>query len=467
MFTVEEPPFQLNAALTPGVRGRVLILLDAPSRHHTWRGKHASSTAPPVAEQRAVLERMLTHAGWSFTIVTDTASFTRAFRSGAYVSYLLLTEHIRLPKQVQRELREAVYRGEGLLVAGNHMQHRWLREALGVTPMGRHVHVHALQLDDTDIHPAAQAGLAVTDDVWRVTLSGATALGTFQRHLWHDGSAGDDDDAADADDDADDDDDDADDDDDTSWRSSGHRLDHVVAVAMQTYGAGTALYMGFNVLAEATVAGEESLFTGLFLQALDALQPAAPIALTDAVVPVHLTMNGHGRVPPVQALVTAPEASRIVGVETTAGDAILPTETDIEWNVTPADGTHAALTLWLRLPHEPEPIEVTSLLNLRHGPAMQAYDRLRLTIEVEQRPGLAEARAMLTRLATQDAVYLGAARHLEHAIRDLDRGHISQALHRLVQTTTSLSRARIPEAEAVRAAVAEAIRHVAQQWSDF
>jgi hypothetical protein len=225
--------------------------------------------------------------------------------------------------------------------------------------------------------------------------------------------------------------------------------------------------MGFNVLAEATAAGDESLFAGLFLQALDALQPAAPIALTGAVIPVHLTLNSQGSMPPVQALLNVPDASRIVGVETTAGDAITSTETDIEWNVALADGMQTSLTLWLRLPHEPAPFDVTSLLNLRQGTAIHTHDRLHLTIEMEPRPGLAEARTMLTRLTEQDAICFVAARHLERAMRALERGDISWALHRLVLTTTVLSRTNIPEAEAVRAAVAEAIRHVARQWGDF
>jgi hypothetical protein len=127
---------------------------------------------------------------------------------------------------------------------------------------------------------------------------------------------------------------------------------------------------------------------------------------------------------------------------------------------------HASATLWLRLPHEPEPLEVSTLLNLRHGTALYAHDRLHLALEMEPRPGLAEAHAMLTRLAAQDADCVAAARQLEHAMRALEDGDLPQALHKLVQTTTALSRASLAEAEAVRAAVAEAIRHVARQWSE-
>ena len=54
--------------------------------------------------------------------MTDEDAFTRELRSGGYSAYALFSEHEKLDEQVQDELREAVYRGEGLLVAGAHDQ---------------------------------------------------------------------------------------------------------------------------------------------------------------------------------------------------------------------------------------------------------------------------------------------------------------------------------------------------------
>jgi len=68
------------------------------------------------------LEALLEANGWSYTIVIDEPAFTHELRSGGYLVYALFSEQQKLSSQQQKELREAVYRGECLIVAGAHDQ---------------------------------------------------------------------------------------------------------------------------------------------------------------------------------------------------------------------------------------------------------------------------------------------------------------------------------------------------------
>lgn len=99
--------------------GRLLVLMDEPPRAG-GDGHERPTAAPSVEAQRSYLQDLLTASGWSYTIVTDSKAFRRELRSGTYTVYALLSEAVKLSGDALEELRAAVGRGHGLLVAGMH-----------------------------------------------------------------------------------------------------------------------------------------------------------------------------------------------------------------------------------------------------------------------------------------------------------------------------------------------------------
>ncbi|EDN72384.1 hypothetical protein BGS_0971 [Beggiatoa sp. SS] len=174
VFYVDEPPIQIEATFNLGERGRILILLD--SGHPDNNEPHGA--APSQTAQQDFLESLLEAIGWNYTLVTDAGAFTRELRTGGYLVYALLSEHDKLAEQVQKELREAVYRGEGLIVAGAHDQRHHLDEVLGIKHKGQSP--KALGFTFNHLDETLTTAFAFSNNVLRAELAGATSIGQFQ-----------------------------------------------------------------------------------------------------------------------------------------------------------------------------------------------------------------------------------------------------------------------------------------------
>ncbi|HFD81012.1 MAG TPA: hypothetical protein ENK05_11580, partial [Gammaproteobacteria bacterium] len=205
-FTLIEPPIDIAATLQRTDALRLLVLLDAPygcdedseddasADHDAGHSRHQGDcktarpdsdpagpvNTPSLSEQRAFLENLLGARGWSYRIVTDAAAFTRELRSGGYTTYALFSRHIQLKETVQKELREAVFRGEGLLLTGpGDNRYQALRPAVGIQPAGAlpapgTLRVEALE----DIH-AGSADFSLTEAARRLLLEGAEAVARY------------------------------------------------------------------------------------------------------------------------------------------------------------------------------------------------------------------------------------------------------------------------------------------------
>ncbi len=81
--------------------------------------------------------------------MTDADAFARELRSGMYSTYAILSEQIKLNKLVQKKIREAVFRGEGLLLAGSHdNRNHAVFDALGVKLHGVLSDVNGISFND-------------------------------------------------------------------------------------------------------------------------------------------------------------------------------------------------------------------------------------------------------------------------------------------------------------------------------
>jgi hypothetical protein len=461
VFTIQELlPIQIVSTLTTGDRGRVLVLLDRPTRscHRAYKcdndantrdNPHGPSNAPALAAQQAALEVLLSQDGWSYTITTDADHFTRAFRSGGYTIYLLLAEHVKLAEQVQDELHEAVYRGEGLIVASGHdHRHGRLEDPLGVKVYGKTSYARRLVLFDTPLHPGADAVLALRDKVARAKSTGATVAGSFASaghhhraalavamHVdrQHDSS-----------------------------RRSDHHHRSTLAVAMHDYGLGRTVFSGFDLLAEATLAGADSLFASLLLHALDAVQPVTISTSSGAVVPVQVTLTNQGIATPGQVVLTLPPATTVLDTAASVGIATLQIDDTWLWTFTLAETVTEALTLWVRLPSDPGSLTIEALVQTDQGAAARDYETLFLDLEVISALTLAEVRTQLRPLVSKSKTYRKVDYVLHRAEHELARHRADKALKELLKAATELRYRPTTRAAEIRLAVAEIIRDVAQ-----
>lgn len=249
---------------------------------------------PDVNEQNDFIEQLLQDAGWEYTLVHSADDFAREHRLGGYSSYLLLAERPQLHWQVQKELREAVFAGKGLIVAGGFdKRNLWLESALGVAVIGRHPWARELQVHNSDLSSAWNAQLPLADKVQGIWLTGAETLAEYalagdeQQHNWH-------------------------------WLDKGEHKAHDIfdvkrrAITGYDYGKGRSLFFGFDLLLQATQAGADSSYAELILQALQQIQPEELPTLGSAVLPLNVQwQNNRGAVSLVSELLL-PEGAELL-----------------------------------------------------------------------------------------------------------------------------------------------------------
>ncbi len=389
-FQVEEPPIKISANLTVGHRGRLLILLDGGINDPLGPKK-----APTLAMQRAFLESLL--ADWSYTIVTNAQDFTYEMRSGGYHIYALFSESVKLDKSVQKALREAVFRGEGLIVAGDHdSRNHFLDEPLGVKYKGKFASSTGFILVG-EINE-----FAYEDKGLRFELSGAGSLGVYQGT-------------------------------------------QDVAASYYEYGQGSSVYVGFDLLAHATAARVDSGFANFLKEALLLAHVGALTQSVGNVVPVRLTLINEGMATSGRAIVELPEDSEVVEPE----ELIWPFVLDVD--------QEASFEFWPRLPWYTGVFPVDVLIQTGIDPDFVDYDNFVFSIEVQALPSLNEA--IDEALSSNDKNVKKALKYLKEAKKWLDYGKDEKALEQLLKATDYLMKSE--EAESVRLKVDQAIRTVA------
>jgi len=503
VFQLDKPPIQIDLSLTPGEQGRLLILLD--DGHPKDNEPHGSKAAPTQTAQQTYLEALLEANGWSYTIVTDEQAFTRELRSGGYLVYALLSEHEKLAEQVQKELREAVYRGEGLVVAGAHDQRNHVDEALGIKHKGKLSKAQGLVMpDDTEPSETVTIPLAFAEPVQRAELNGALTIGTFQLDANNDCQSDnddsrsrrqknekddddekergnpkdrddekdnddredDDDDDRDEDDEPDDDEDerdeddddedrDEDDDDDRHEQCAQHRE---LAMSFHEYGEGQSVYVGFDLLAQATATGQDSLFADVLLTALSSVHPERLNHTIGRIIPLRLELTNQGLATAGQALIYLPEGTHVI-----TPDEIEMDELDwaIVWPFELNLDQVAELEFWLRLPWVPTLLPLNAQVQTGTAPDFDDYESLSLEIDVIKPPCLPEALEQLTALKDEDKYYALALKSVQKAATYIQQEQDDKALKELLKAADKLLNSNHPEAHTLRVMIGNAIRNVA------
>ena len=144
-FAIVEPPIKLGVAQERVAKGRVLVLLSCqlnrPNDANDDTGADttaANRDAECLASRAAFLGAYLDALGVTHRITVDRDEFRKLFRSGAYNVYWLSGGGNKLLDPLADEVREAVNRGDALVMDGVHdnRNHR-LDEVVGIKHIGK------------------------------------------------------------------------------------------------------------------------------------------------------------------------------------------------------------------------------------------------------------------------------------------------------------------------------------------
>ena len=419
-ISVVEPKPVITGDMQGQGKGRLLVLMDREEDIESY------SDEPSFLEQHYNLEAILMRADWSYTIVTNIDVFTLEMRTGEYSAYAILSEKQLLEERLQRELREAVYRGDGLLVAGAHDNRmEKLEAALGIKHEGKHNEVTGLDVLMSDIHELGdQVDLALQQKPLRFIIEGAIPVASYQFST-----------------------------------PAGAPLDS--ALTVYDYGLGTSVFSGLDLLAQATAAGQGSLFETLLANALGVVHPDSLKSLTGGVIPITLELIDERVSTSGRVMISLPEGTYIV--DSTV--SLSSTGIGAIWEYDILDGETLSMTFWLRLPDQSGPVTIQAVV--QSGELYDYLDQTTLNLEmaVEASPSITgvvdEARSLVSQFPAEEA-FIYALENIEHADKELVKGSPEKALKELIKATDKLLVTSLLEGGQLRLMIDQLIRSIEQ-----
>ena len=115
-ITVAQTPVKISVTPVAGSHGRVLVYLSCKPGEREGQGNPNNPNNTCLTQRQATLASYFGSLGVSYSVVTDDDSFTQAFRTGRYNSYWLLGSITPVEDDLVDELREAVNRGDSLVI---------------------------------------------------------------------------------------------------------------------------------------------------------------------------------------------------------------------------------------------------------------------------------------------------------------------------------------------------------------
>jgi hypothetical protein len=420
-FSFTIPPIEIQSTLTRASLPRTLVLLDEQSTcsddDNGDNDPDGPSNAPLLSEQRSTLNAMLSMRGDSYTIVSEGSAFTEHFLGGTYNTYALFSEQIKLSKTTQKALREAVFRGDGLVVAGDHDQrNKKLNDALGYRYRGMKPFATAVEMTDSELSTAQQLALQLEEKVIRAELTGAQSAGRFL--------------------------------------FDGDQNADVPGVTLHAYGEGEAVHVGYDLLAEAVLAGANSPQADLLRSTLEAVAPLQDLPRMGSGVPVILTLTNQGLATPGRAIITLPEGVALID----SGLALLPSDGTLVWSFDLQESEMVSLVMWLQPLSEQNDLRIDALIQTGASPDYIDYESLSLTLALSPVPLLTDLVDELAQLVDQDTAYLKAHRYLVKAGRAQEQSKVEKAYEYLLDGSGKLSTLDTQEAREIRLKLADLIR---------
>lgn len=392
-----------------------------------------ASLAPSYEQQRAFLEALLKREGWMYRIVDNAADFTRELRTVSYGMYAILSGGDKLEETVQKELREAVYGGDGLLVANGHdNRNQGLLDALGIKFKGEDPKAVGIQLPASDLSAGGNALFAYNDNVLRAELKGARDAGHYTYPISS-----------------------------TSSVDREHSDDEsatAIAATIFEFGRGRSVYMGFDTLGNATASGDTSLFADLLADALVYINPPIRTKAGD-VVELELTLTDKKVAATGQVELTLPAGFTVID----AGAATSPVSVTLLWTFDLAEGASAQLRLAVRVPDTAGSKTITGLIKVRLAGVLEDYGTLSLPTNVTAVSTLRNAIDLATSLSAikkSPVNYSDILKSLKQVDAELAAGRMLSALKEFLKSTDKLQNAGSVDADRLRAIIDDAIRAV-------
>jgi|GEM_PF-2173046 len=295
-ITVEMPPILMEGELSYSNRGRLLILLD-PCDKEPCEEPYNLKDYTPLDAQRAYLENLLTTHGYSYTIVTDADNFEAELRSGAYNTYLSFSESVKLSKELQQELRESVFRGDGLMLAGVHdSRNSILHDAVGIKYSGHYSGTLLTQIQDAN-YTYFEALLLDKSSPMIYSTSESTLIANYSNE------------------------------------------EQSNAVSKYHYGNATVLFVGYDLLIHATL---EAHYEQLLLELLEELKITKEAYSFNELVPMILSLQNQGIATPVRVEVSLSNGSII---DTLGGEF---NQTSATWESSLEEEQKQTYSFWVR-----------------------------------------------------------------------------------------------------------------------
>ncbi len=447
-FDVVEPPIKLAVNGELSGKGRLLVWLapscqstssehnddsdhdsdhDDDSEHDADHDSdHSSCTMDDVllAQQQTYLADLFTRAGWQATIVTTKTDFTQQFRSGGYVAYALLGHEAELEDELDDEIQEAVFRGEGLLIATGDDDPD---DALGIDD-DTSGSATGLSLLASPLHVGGLVNFSQRIDVKTVELEGAASLASF-----------------------------------TSLSVSHHRYTPPNnALTTYDYGSGQSVYVGFNLLAQARLQTTGNDFETILLNSLSEIHPDDALPTYEgSVVPVTITVVNQGIATPGRVIMALP--ANVQAVITPGAQVINNT---IIWPFDIAEDAVLSFQAWVRITSDAS--DVTLPISIQSGTdpdfIEQANGQLLISVNLlDAVTALTDIINQVYDLRYQDSHYYQAYYYLIAAQTALNSGDIATAHYKLLLAAEEVGKINTDTARQIRLDIDYLIRDLALQ----
>jgi hypothetical protein len=324
-FVVTEPPVKLNVVQDIARQNRVLTLLSC---------KPLGVEDPTcVAKRKTVVSTYLTSLGLTHLVTTDEASFREAFRSGVYNVYWISGGAEKLMGTLAEEVREAVYRGDSLLLDGVHDQRNGLLDkVVGVTYRGKLAQTNPTITLAGGLFAANQ--LPAQGTPLKLELAGGTVEAT---------------------------------------------LDSNPVIVSKSYGLGRGLLMGFDLVA--SIENQPIAWREIMGSTFTYLLPPLPTTnLTGDYLPINTTITNLAKAVDLEVAIHLPAGTTIVNITPAA---VLDINGQPVWRFLLDKDQTKSLSLALRLPATSGSNNIDTIVSSIRNNLTKIYGNYPLTVVTE------------------------------------------------------------------------------------
>ena len=421
---------QLSAQITTAGKGRVLVYTDAATPP-VIDDPYGPSDAPDLIQQSEYLTAVLKEMGLLYTVVSSSADFVTEMQSGGYSTYILLNELDHISFNDQRQLRDRVFRGAGLIVAsGLSEPQQQLNYALGINIYSYWGQVDSLLFKENPTPLSGSYNLAYKENIEQSYVINAQTFAYYPE--WID-SVG-------------------------QRYPFGTDTDTIAssAVAYYPFGLGKSIYVAIDLLAQST-AQSINQSTNLLRQIIEETHnfvtpqpvnqwPGEYVALNNRIVNTQSATAS-------RLLITPPANVNIAAIE--ALDVVAPNQ--FAYNFIAPDNSTIDIPLWLQLPITGESVSLP--VTVQTGGAGNWVDFITVNVELASAATktLTEINTQLSQITDQDDYMQVATIHAQNAAVYIDSGDSASGIEALLSANHELKLSIHPLAQDIHVSITHVI----------